>query len=282
MLRELAPRLDNSDISDSGDSGMSLSDASSYLYDALISPFESELEKETYLSITCHDFRLLSIPWASLSPSPETPPLFKKFCLSLIPPTQSNVLEPSQPICDPKIFRIKALEASEETDQSESSEVQRHKRTTESAVVSSLEELKSSLADQKCIQLSIDLQCSSEIILSDEKHLISQIFLNFDLSHVDLVILDRPNSTELAQAFLESGAKSVIFPLWKVPKTATKDLKNSILTALESMDPISALQDAQLKQLKGKQFKDPSFWSAWLAMVSKIVRNSDLIYLSVI
>jgi len=138
--------------------------------------------------------------------------------------------------------------------------------TTQSAVVSSLEELKSSLADKKCIQLSIDLQCSSEIILSDEKHLISQIFLNFDLSHVDLVILDRPNSTELAQAFLESGAKSVIFPLWKVPKTATKDLKNSIITALESMDPISALQDAQLKQLKGKQFKDPSFWSAWLAM----------------
>ena len=45
MVRELAPRLDNSDLSDGGESGMSLADASSYLYDALISPFETELER---------------------------------------------------------------------------------------------------------------------------------------------------------------------------------------------------------------------------------------------
>ena len=224
------------------------------------------MERETHLSINCHDSRLLSIPWASLSPSPANPPLFQKFCLSLIPPTQSHLLEPAPPIPDPNFFRIRALEASEETDQSASSGEEDKK----SALISSLDELKSALKCQKCVQLSIDLQCSSEMILSDEKHLISEIFSKTDLTHLDLLILDRPNSNELAQAFLEAGAKCVIFPLWKVPKTATNDLQSSIQIGLESMDPISALQDAQLKQLKGKQFKDPSFWSAWLAMVSKI------------
>lgn len=262
MMSELSPRLDTSDSScDSNEERMDLFEASSYLYDALISPFECELRKEQSLQIYCHDERLMSIPWPALSSSVDSDPLFQKYKLSIIP-SSCNV-STSQAGADAKIVHIQTLETKEEINTSGNI-----MQSTSQLVVSNLKELLSIMTREQCIWLSLDMQSSCELQLADQKLNVSDMFEMVDLSHILLVVLDSNNSSIMAKALINAGVKCVIHPLWKLPKTAIRELIMNISSNLESMDPISAMQDAQLKQKNGKQFKDSSFWSAWIAIVS--------------
>ena len=264
MMNELSPRLDTSDTScETSEERMDLTEASSYLYDALISPFESELKTEQTLQIYCHDDRLMSVPWAALSSSAESDPLFQKYRLSIIP--SSCTVSASQVPSDAKIVHIQTLETKEETESQIAT-------APSNIVVSSHKGLLSAMSAHKCVRLSLDLHSASDLQLADQKLNISDMFTSVDLSHVVLAVLDSSNSAQLARALVQAGVKCVIHPLWKLPKTAIRELILSLTSNLESMDPISALQDAQLQQKNGKQFKDSSFWSAWIAIVSRLAR----------
>jgi CHAT domain-containing protein len=260
MLHELSPRLDTSESScDTSEERMDLFEASSFLYDALISPFDSELRKEQALQIYCHDQRLNTIPWAALSASMNATPLFQQYRLSIIPDA-CGLIEPSKINTESKLVNVQSLETKEDLNTLQQN-VQR-------ITVSSFKELNLTLSQENCIQLSLDIPTATELQLADSKIEISGMFKDTDLSHISLVILDSENSTDMAKALVLAGVKSVIHPLWKLPKTAIRELVSNISSNLESMDPISALQDAQMKQKNGKKFADSSFWSAWIAIVS--------------
>jgi len=254
MMSELSPRLDTSDAScDSAEERMDLFEASSYLYDALISPFESELRTNQTLQIYCHDVRLMSLPWSALTTTGATMPLFEKYKLSIIPP-MCNITPCHAADKNTKIVHVDTLETKDEI--------------TGSYTVSNKMELLDIFGKEESIWISLDMKSENELQLADEKICVKTMFETCDFHTVLLVVLDSPHSAQIAHALVNAGVKCVIYPLWKLPKTAIRELVGNIEGNLETMDPIGAMQDAQLKQKNGKQFKDSSFWSAWISIVS--------------
>ena len=259
IMTELAPKLDNSAISDDGggDDGIELielNEASEYLYDALISPFESELTPEQALQIHCHSPELLNIPWSLLTSQSNPSPLFERFRLSILPGRVK--VQPSEKNDRPSTFSyIETWET---------------KTESKGAVLISNEiELAAELKYANLVQMSLKMIDGSCVQLADERKQVNELFSDeLDLSHIDLVVLDRPNCRDLALALVNKGVKNVFYPLWQLPKTSVRDLILSLEDKLESMHPIKALQEIQHKQKSGTRFKDPSFWSAWIPIVS--------------
>ena len=256
ILSELAPKLDNSLISDEGDDGIELielNEASEYLYDALISPFESELTPEQPLQIHCHSPELLSIPWSLLTSQSNQSPLFERFRLSVLPGQVK--IEPSEKSSSVATFtHIETWETKTES--------------RGAVLISNEQELAAELKYANHVQLSLKMT-DNRVQLADERRQVHELFTEeLDLSHIDLVVLDRPNCRDLAQILIKKGVKNVFYPLWQLPKTSVRDLIVQLEDKLESMHPIKALQEIQHKQKSGARFKDPSFWSAWIPIVS--------------
>jgi len=69
----------------------------------------------------------------------------------------------------------------------------------------------------------------------------------------------------LNNAFLQSGAKTVMASLWKVEDTATLELMKHFyeVMASEKLTPSQALRRAQLKLRENPQFKSPFYWAAF-------------------
>ena len=258
IMTELAPKLENSTISDDGDDGIELielNEASEYLYDALISPFESEIVAEQPLQIHCHSNELLSIPWSLLTSQSNPAPLFERFRLSILPGGVTRV-QPSER--NDKVSTFTRIETWETKTESSGS-----------VLISNEIELAAELKYANLVQLSLKM-VDNYVQLADERREVDNLFLDdLDLSHIDLVVLDRPNTRDLALNLIKRGVKNVFYPLWQLPATSVRDLIISLEDKLESMHPIKALQEIQHKQKNGTRFKDPSFWSAWIPMVSQ-------------
>jgi CHAT domain-containing protein len=68
----------------------------------------------------------------------------------------------------------------------------------------------------------------------------------------------------LDNAFLQSGAKSVLSTSWKVDDRATAELMKSFYKKLfEGLTPSAALRLAQLEMLNSAEFKSPFYWAAF-------------------
>lgn len=65
----------------------------------------------------------------------------------------------------------------------------------------------------------------------------------------------------LNRGFLYAGAKSIVGSLWPVPDNPTKDFMVDLYTNLKSMDQRTALQKAQLTNLR--KYKHPIAWAAF-------------------
>ena len=258
IMSELAPKLENSTISDEGDDGIEmieLNEASEYLYDALISPFETELVAEQPLQIHCHSSTLLDIPWSLLTSQSNPTPLFERYRLSILPGDLK--IQPSEKCERSSSFsRVETWETKSEA--------------TGSVVISNVGELEGALKYANLVQLSLKTHEQGTFVqLADQRKRVEELFTaELDLSHVDLVVLDRAHSREVAMALIKHGVKNVFYPLWQLPKTSVRDLIVSLEDKLESMHPLKALQEIQFKQKNGTRFKDPSFWSAWIPIVS--------------
>ena len=266
IMTDLAPKLESSNLSDELDDSnfepIELTEASEYLYDALISPFESELIPKGPLHIYCHSPALLRVPWSLLqSTSEQSIPLFERYRLSILP---GNVKVNPSGKCDKCEFkRIQTWDTKDESSPED---------LTGSVFITNETELESELKSTNLAFLSFknhDPSCS--IQLAERRVAPAALFRSdLDLSHLDLVILDNPGvtSAEVASVLLSRGVKCVFYPLWQLPRTAVRDLIGMMEDKLESQHPINALQEIQFTQKNGKRFKDPSFWSAWVPIVS--------------
>jgi CHAT domain-containing protein/tetratricopeptide (TPR) repeat protein len=69
----------------------------------------------------------------------------------------------------------------------------------------------------------------------------------------------------LNNAFLQTGAKSVMSSLWKVEDAATLELMKNFYASLagENVTPSKALQKAQIKMWQSGQYKSPFYWAAF-------------------
>ncbi len=69
----------------------------------------------------------------------------------------------------------------------------------------------------------------------------------------------------LNNAFLQSGAKSVISSFWKVDDYATLELMKNFYKALanEKTTPSEALRDAQIKMWQNPRYQSPFYWAAF-------------------
>ena len=254
MLRDLSPRMDISDQSmDSTDDNFTLQSASVYLYEALIGAFEAELVRGQSLEIYCHDDRLLSVPWSCLTGDDKIP-LVEKYKIAVVPSALD--VKPASPESGVKLIQIQSLETQSEPNSKDEGFPQ--------SVISNLAELKNALAKEKHVWLSLDVRSELELCLSEERHDVYNLFSTGELSNLSMIVLDSDNTGPLADVLIKAGVSCVIRPLWKVPKIAVSDFVRLLNESLESMDPISALQDAQLKQKSGNKFVDTSFWGAWI------------------
>jgi len=69
----------------------------------------------------------------------------------------------------------------------------------------------------------------------------------------------------LNNAFLQTGAKTVMSSLWKVEDTATLELMKNFYGAMaeEKLTPSQALRQAQIKLRQNSQFRSPFYWAAF-------------------
>ncbi|MCD9188841.1 MAG: CHAT domain-containing protein [Pyrinomonadaceae bacterium] len=69
----------------------------------------------------------------------------------------------------------------------------------------------------------------------------------------------------LNNAFLQTGAKTVMASLWKVEDTATLELMKSFYAGIanENLTPSQSLRQAQLKLRQNPQYKSPFIWAAF-------------------
>lgn len=69
----------------------------------------------------------------------------------------------------------------------------------------------------------------------------------------------------LNNAFLQSGAKSVVSSFWKVDDYATVELMKNFYAALAggTNTPSQALRQAQLKMMQNPRYKSPFYWAAF-------------------
>ena len=92
-----------------------------------------------------------------------------------------------------------------------------------------------------------------------------------DLSRVDLVtasacetqngeFVEGEGTENFSQAFLSSGARSVISSLWRVDDKATASLMKNFYGALSSGTPASEA----LRQAKLKDTRHPFYWAAFV------------------
>ena len=265
IMTDLAPKLESSNLSDELDDSnfepIELTEASEYLFDALISPFESELVPKAPLHIYCHSPALLRVPWSLLqSTSENSVPLFERYRLSILP---GHATVAASGKCDKcKFKRIQTWDTKGEVAD----------ELTDSVFISNETELESELKLTNLACLSFkNHESSCSVQLAERRVAPSSLFRSdLDLSHLDLIILDNPGaaSAEVASVLLSRGVKCVFYPLWQLPRTAVRDLIGMMEDKLESQHPINAIQEIQFTQKNGKRFKDPSFWSAWVPIVS--------------
>ena len=85
----------------------------------------------------------------------------------------------------------------------------------------------------------------------------------------------------LNNAFLQTGAKSVMASLWKVEDGATLDLMKNFYGAMAgaNLTPSQALRQAQIKLRRNPQYQSPFYWAAFTVQgdfrnVPKITRSS--------
>ena len=85
----------------------------------------------------------------------------------------------------------------------------------------------------------------------------------------------------LNNAFLQTGAKSVMASLWKVEDGATLELMKNIYGAMAgaNLTPSQALRQAQIKLRRNPQYQSPFYWAAFTVQgdfrnVPKITRSS--------
>ncbi len=96
--------------------------------------------------------------------------------------------------------------------------------------------------------------------------------------HADLVVLSACDTgigkevkgegvMSLNNAFLQSGAKSVVSSLWKVDDNATKELMTEFYRgiAADGLTASAALRQAQIKMYNDPRFRSPFFWAAFTA-----------------
>lgn len=71
----------------------------------------------------------------------------------------------------------------------------------------------------------------------------------------------------LNNAFLQSGAKSVVSSLWKVDDTVTRELMSEFYRGIVSdgLTPAAALRHAQIKMFNDPRFSSPFYWAAFTA-----------------
>ncbi len=94
--------------------------------------------------------------------------------------------------------------------------------------------------------------------------------------HTDLVVLSACDTgigkevkgegvMSLTNAFLQSGAKSVVSSLWKVDDNATKELMTDFYRGMASdgLTASAALRNAQIKMYNDPRFKSPFYWAAF-------------------
>ncbi len=69
----------------------------------------------------------------------------------------------------------------------------------------------------------------------------------------------------LSDAFLQTGAKSVMASLWKVEDTATLELMKNFYDAMinERLTPSQSLRRAQIKLRQNPQYQSPFYWAAF-------------------
>ncbi len=80
----------------------------------------------------------------------------------------------------------------------------------------------------------------------------------------------------LNNAFLQSGAKSVVASLWKVEDNATRELMKNFYSAMtnDKFTPPQALRQAQIKLRQNSNYKSPFYWAAFTVQGDfKIVPN---------
>jgi len=94
--------------------------------------------------------------------------------------------------------------------------------------------------------------------------------------HADLVVLSACDTAigkevkgeglmSLNNAFLQSGAKSVVSSMWKVDDSATKELMTDLYRGIVSdgLTASAALRNAQIKMYNDPRFRSPFFWAAF-------------------
>lgn len=82
----------------------------------------------------------------------------------------------------------------------------------------------------------------------------------------------------LAQAFLQSGARSVVATLWQVPDTSTAELMREFYRQLlgNGRDTAAALQLAQQHVRRQAKWSDPYFWAGFqLISMARMGDNTD-------
>jgi hypothetical protein len=86
----------------------------------------------------------------------------------------------------------------------------------------------------------------------------------------------------LNNAFLQTGAKSVMASLWKVEDGATLNLMKNFYGEMEgNLTPSQALRQAQIKLRQNPQYQSPFYWAAFTVQgdfrnVPKISNKSNL------